>query len=112
MFSTMNYKLMLRVVVQTKKEEQIAEVQQELRKLVPTLSFSPFREEQSLDGCLEFYSTGTVEKAERKRLVDTLDNDWDYDEEDDIYWAYGFNTKMFDPRVYYLEMEFSKSSKG
>ncbi|MGM9960080.1 MAG: hypothetical protein ACI32F_02065 [Allobaculum sp.] len=108
----MNYKLMMRVVVQTEKEDQVTEVQQELQKLVPALSFSPTREEASLDGCLEFYATGKVDENERTLLVDTLDNDWDYDDEDDVYWAYGFNTKMFDSRVYYLELEFSKSNKA
>ena len=107
----MNYSLRMRVVVSSEDESQGLAIQNELANLCSKLSFSPMRLEPSLEGCLEFAASGMVEEQERTLLVKTLDNDWDYDEEDDLYWAYGFNTKLFDQRVYYLELEFSKITK-
>lgn len=107
----MNYSLRMRVVVSSEEESQGLAIQNELLKICPKLSFSPMRLEPSLEGCLEFAASGTVDEHERGVLVDTLDNDWDYDDQDDLYWAYGFNTQLFDKCVYYLELEFSTLTK-
>lgn len=108
MSSIQPYSLMMQVVVQTTDEAIGNQVRKELLALAPGLSFSPWREQDSLNGCLECMATGTVTEEERELLLKTLDNDWDQDEKDDLYWAYGFNTKMFDPNVYYLQLEFQK----
>lgn len=104
----MQYRLRLRIVISSEDEAQGLDVQNELLNICPKLSFSPMRLEPSLEGCLEFAATATVDENERTVLVDTLDNDFDYDDQDDLYWAYGFNTQPFDRRIYYLEAEFSK----
>ncbi|MDO4663958.1 MAG: hypothetical protein Q4A59_03650 [Erysipelotrichaceae bacterium] len=107
----MNYSLRMKVVVSSEDETQGLAIQNELKNICAKLSFSPMRLEPSLEGCLEFAASAVVDEHERTLLVDTLDNDWDYDDQDDLYWAYGFNTTLFDKRVYYLELEFSKIKK-
>lgn len=99
-------RVLLQVVVSSLKEEDVKTVQDELKELVPELSFSPAREQASLENCLEFMATGDVTKEQKQLLIDKLDNDWDISEDGDFYSAYAFNTKMFSPLVYYLQMEF------
>ena len=97
--------LKMQVVVSTLNEEDCLTVQKQLLEFCPELSFSPVREQPSLVDCLEFYGTASIDQACKDVLIQNLDNDWDV--EDDVYSAYGFNTKMFNPLVYYLLMEFS-----
>ncbi|WP_240937772.1 hypothetical protein [Faecalicoccus pleomorphus] len=52
---------------------------------------------------MEFYSTVQLEKEQAEVLWQTLNNDWD-GEFDDCD-AYGFNTIMFHPHVYYLQFQ-------
>lgn len=106
MSSIQHYNVMMQVVVQSAEESAALEVQKELEALGGRWSFSPVREQDSLNDCLEFMATAAVSEEERDLLIRRLNNDWDRDEKDDLYWAYGFNTRMFDPNVYYLQMEF------
>lgn len=99
------YNVRLNVVVNTPYEESVIAVQNELAAMVPSLSFSPIREQPDLNECMEFAATGVVNQETKQIMIDTLDNDWE--EADDAYWAYGFNTKMFNSEVYYLYMEFT-----
>ncbi len=97
----------MKVVISSLNEEDAFAVQHELSELLPSLSYSPCRAEPSLDDCIEFYASGACDNQAKELLTDTLDNDFDHDEEETEYWAYGFNTRMFNPLVYYLSMEFS-----
>ncbi len=93
-------KFRLYVVVDREDENIVEEVKSELLKFDSSLSFSPSREQPSLAGCLEFYCTG---HGDVDSLLEVLNNDWDGDSEDCS--AYGFNTKMFHPHVYYLQFQ-------
>ena len=95
----------MQVVADTEKESDCQEIQKELKSYCPNLSFSPVREQPSLRGCLEFFATAKIDDECKEALIKNLNNDWD--EEDDVYTAYGFNTKMFNPKVYWMLMEFS-----
>lgn len=81
------------------------EIKAKLLALCPDLSFSPSREQPSLNDCLEVYASARIDESQKSMLLETLDSDWDEDE--DLYWAYGFNTRPFDSRVYYLQLEFT-----
>lgn len=85
-------------------EEDVRRIQDELKELLPDPSFSPCREQASLNNCIEFYATWQAEKGRMKEILDQLDNDWSGEEGD--YDAYGFNTKMFDKKVYYLRADY------
>jgi hypothetical protein len=96
--------LKLHVVVKGLSEQTVKEVQQHLLEIWPNFYFSHSREQHSLRDCLEFYATTSCSKEEAQKLYEVLNNDWDGEPDDCI--AYGFNTKMFDPNVYYLSMEY------
>lgn len=93
----------LHVVVSSEDPAVIESVKEHLLRIFPGFSCSPAREQASLNNCSEFYATASCTPEEARRLYETLNNDFD-GEEDDCS-AYGFNTKMFDPDVYYLQME-------
>lgn len=97
--------LILRLVVNT-DEAGLEQVEARMKEDCPQLSFSPWIEREELDDCLETRGTAVVSPEEKEVLLGTWDNDWDTDDED-CFWAYGFNTKMFDSRVYYLQLQFS-----
>lgn len=93
----------LHVVIDTEDTGTEEEIKEQLRSYCPDLSFSPSREQPSLMNCREFYSTVQLEKEQAETLRQTLNNDWD-GEFDDCD-AYGFNTIMFHPHVYYLQFQ-------
>ena len=95
----------MQVVVNTERESDCLQIQKELKAFCPDLSFSPVREQPSLNDCLEFFATAKIDGQCKEKLIKNLNNDWD--EEDDVYTAYGFNTRMFNPNVYWMLMEFS-----
>lgn len=97
----------MRVVISSLDEEDALSTQQEILSIDPDLSFSPCRAEPSLDGCIEFYGTGPCDEKMKETLLSSLNNDWDHDEDDELFWAYGFNTRMFSPIVYYMNLDFS-----
>lgn len=104
--SSPRFNLIAQVVVTAKSEEEAAPVVQELRDMLPDASISPMREQESLNDAIEFYLSAVVNEAQKEQLLNTLNNDWD--EDDGLYWAYGFNTKMWNPQVYYLQLDFTK----
>lgn len=95
----------LYLVFQTLDELKAGEVCQSIAKLDPYLSFSPFRVMESMDDCIECHATGLADEAQLKCLLEKLDNDWDKNEDEDVFWAYEFNTKMISPLLYYIRLE-------
>lgn len=97
--------MVFRLYVVIDKENQTIEqaVKDSLKNIQSSFSFSPSRQQASLNGCLEFYATGNASEDEIQKMLDVLNNDWDGD--DSECSAYGFNTKMFHPNVYYLQFE-------
>lgn len=93
----------LHVVIDTEDTGIEEEIKEQLRSYCPDISFSPSREQPSLMHCMEFYSTVQLEKEQAEVLWQTLNNDWD--REFDDCDAYGFNTIMFHPHVYYLQFQ-------
>ena len=109
MSSTPFFDLIARFVVSTVDEEAAKGVLNHLREDLPELSFSPLREEPSLNNALDCMATAVVDMTQKDLILSKWNNDWDHEEErngTEAYWAYGFNTKMFDPLLYYAELEF------
>ncbi len=93
----------LHVVVDTEEKSIEEEIKEELLSYCPSMSFSPSREQPSLMHCIEFYTTAQMEKEQAEHLRQKLNNDWDGDFDDCD--AYGFNTIMFHPHVYYIQFQ-------
>lgn len=91
-------------VVVKGNEQNAKEVQQHLKDIIHDPSFSPLREQASLNDCVEFYVTWQGENNPIQAIQEKLNNDWTG--EDGDLDAYGFNTKMFDPDVYYLRLQY------
>ncbi len=91
--------------VHSTNEEDAARIQAFMKSIDPELGFSPCRESESLNDCLEFRGAGPCTPAQKEELLARCDDDWD--EDDGTWWAYGFNTTMFDDQVYYLQFDFS-----
>jgi hypothetical protein len=100
-------KVLIRAVVASLNSEDVKTVQDLLKSFVPDLSFSPEREVEELEACVEFRATGTVTKEQKEEMIAKIDDDWDMDEDETEYWAYGFNTKMITPLLYYIQLDFS-----
>lgn len=96
-------RIRLHVVIDQEEETLENEVKTCLNQVCHSLSFSPSREQPSLKNCWEFYGTARLPEQEVKSLLYYLNNDWEQDGDD--YEAYGFNTKMFHPHVYYLHLQ-------
>lgn len=93
----------LHVVVDREDEQIVQDVKNALNLLCPAFSFSPSREQPSLCHCLDFFGTAVLTEQEIESLLDVLNNDWDGEMDDCC--AYGFNTKMFHPHVYYIQFQ-------
>lgn len=93
----------LHVVIDKEDEDIEKRVKDKLSFLCAKFSYSPSREQPSLNGCIEWYATADLNDQEINDLLDVLNNDWDGDHYDCD--AYGFNTKMFDENVYYLQFQ-------
>lgn len=104
--SSKTSKVHLYAVFETLDEQKAKAVCERIRALDPDLNFSPFREQPSLNGCLEAHATGVADKAQRQALLAAIDDDWDVNEEESEFQAYGFNTKMMDPLLYYVQISF------
>lgn len=104
--SSKTSKVHLYAVIETLDEPEAEAVCDQIRKLDPELSFSPLREQPSLNGCLEVHATGTADAAQKQALLETIDDDWDANEEESEFQAYGFNTKMMNPLLYYVQISF------
>ena len=93
----------LYVVVDREDETVVDEVKDSIHSICSAFSFSPSREQPTLRDCLDFYGTAEISDEEIDTLLKFLNNDWDGEREDCS--AYGFNTKMFHPRVYYIQFQ-------
>lgn len=96
-------KMRLHVVVEG--TEQVAEdLKVKLTQLQENLSYSPTREQPSLNNCCEFFCTADLTLDEIIALKSQLNNDWEGVEDDCD--AYGFNTQMYDPCMYYVQIQY------
>lgn len=103
------FDLVLKVVVHPGSQPVLQRGLDALKADLPALSFSPAREAQGLEDCLECIGSAVVDEEQKALILSKWDNDWDESEERgglEYYWAYAFNTKMFAPELYYLELEF------
>lgn len=96
-------KAILYVVVKGSLQD-VRAIQEILKKRISDISFSPDREQPSLNDCIEFYASFQIEKDQLPALECFLNNDWTGDSGD--LESYGFNTKMFDSQVYYLRLQY------
>lgn len=93
----------LYVVIDSEKEEDYIKIKEQLLKINADFSISPFKDSMFTAHAVEFFVTFHIEENEVPALLDKLNNDWDGEYDDCI--AYGFNTQMFDPQVYYLSFQ-------
>lgn len=98
--------MVVRLVVNTDRDAVVEAVEAKMKADCPSLSFSPAIPVEELDQCLEARGTATVTSAVKAAILSRWNDDWDVSEDEDCYSAYGYNTKMFDPQVYYLELMF------
>lgn len=91
----------LYVVIDQEDEALEQEVKKKLNEICPSMSFSPSRPQASLANCLEFNGSASIEDIDALRSA--LNNDWTQGQGE--VEAYGFNTKMFHPHVYYLLLQ-------
>lgn len=96
-------KIRLHVVVEG-TEEISDQLKLKLSKIQSKLSYSPSREQPNLLNCYEFFATADLSMEEIKNLKEQLNNDWEGEEDDCC--AYGFNTKMYDPTMYYVQFQY------
>lgn len=109
MSSIQHFDLILKAVVHPDEPAACMRAVEAMKEAVPDLSFSPFREADALEDCAEAIGSAIVDQTQKECVLSKWDNDWDESEERDgttYYWAYAFNTKMFCPELYYLELEF------
>ena len=97
-------KALLYIVVKG-NEQTVQHIQEILRSRIQSVSFSPYREQASLKDCIEMNATFSIEQDEVDALLQFLDNDWDGEKDDCT--CYGFNTKPFDPSIYFMRFECS-----
>lgn len=93
----------LYIVVNQEDEDVVNDVKKTIFDRGFSFSFSPSREQPSLADCLDFFGTADLNEKEIDDLLDYLNNDWDGQKDDCS--AYGFNTKMFHPDVYYIQFQ-------
>ncbi|MGM9946962.1 hypothetical protein [Floccifex sp.] len=93
----------LYVVVDIEDESIVNEVKKEIQSICDSFSFSPCREQPSLRNCMEFYGSADIHQENIENILSQLNNDWEGEIDDCC--AYGFNTKMFHPHVYYLQFQ-------
>ncbi len=90
----------LHVIIDSEEEKDYLEVVETLNKLYSGFSISPYRPYVGKAKSSEFFVTADMSKEEADLLIPQLNND--FDGEDYDLEAYGFNTKMFHPLVYYI----------
>ncbi len=91
----------LYIVVNSMDDSIIQDVQQALQALIPNVGYSPYRNQESLNDCVEFYASFEADQDDFEALIPKLNEFWNMD----TPWEdYGFNTKMFHPNVYYLQV--------
>lgn len=94
----------LYVIIASTSEEDCETIKQKLTSIHSGFSYSPSRNYPAMKGHSDFFATCDLSEDEVQPLLDKLNNDWDGEKDDCI--CYGFNTKMFDPLVYFLEFTY------
>lgn len=89
-------------VVDSLERQRIEDVQSALSKL-GHFHFSPVRKQDSLIDCSEFYATIQCDEKTWESLIPQLNTYWSIN--DETWMDYGYNTPMFHPHVYYLEIK-------
>ncbi|MDY3036235.1 MAG: hypothetical protein SOS22_08470 [Absicoccus sp.] len=92
----------LYVVVDSLESQRIEDVQSALSKL-GDFHFSPVRNQDSLIDCSEFYATIQCAEPTWNTLIPQFNAYWSA--HDETWMDYGYNTPMFHPDVYYLEIK-------
>lgn len=90
----------IHMIIDSENEVDIQTIKEQLYHLCPKLSISPDRPYQGKAHSSEFFITAQMSKDEADVLIQQLNND--FDGEDYDLEAYGFNTQMFHPLVYYI----------
>jgi len=93
----------LHVIFSSEEDKDYEMLKQELFNMNSNFCISPYREYAGLKNHSEFYITFQIEEKDVQPLLDQLNNDWDGEYDDCI--CYGFNTKMFNSLVYYLNFQ-------
>ena len=93
----------LHVVIESEQDRDYEDIKNKLLEIYPSFSISASREFPGMKDCSDFYITCELNKEDIQPLLNKLNNDWDEDE--GSYECYGFNTKMFDPLVYYISFD-------
>ena len=93
----------LHVVIESEEDKDYEIIKNKLLEIYPSFSISASREFPGMKNCSDFYITCELKEEDIRPLLDKLNNDWDGDE--GSYDCYGFNTKMFDPLVYYMSFD-------
>lgn len=88
------------IVSSTDKNDEEA-VKNHFLEICPDFSISASRECPHVKNAIDFYITMDINEDDVPYLLDKLNNDWDG--ENDQCSCYGFNTKMFNPLIYYLD---------
>lgn len=91
----------LYVVINSEEQQDYQTVKDLLLEMNPNFSISPYREYAGKKGCSEFFVTADLKEEQVQPLLDQLNNDWDGEMDDCI--CNGFNTKMFNELVDYLQ---------
>lgn len=91
----------LYVMISSHNESDIEQVKNELLTIDSRFSISCHRDCPHLKEGVDFYATININEDEIQLLLNQLNNDWDGDYEECS--CYGFNTKMFNSLVYYLD---------
>ena len=91
----------LYIIISSTNESDEKEIKNKLLDICPSFSMSASRECPHVKNAIDFYVTADLKEEDVKPILDKLNNDWDG--EYDQCTCYGFNTKMFDPLVYYLD---------
>lgn len=91
----------LYIIVSSEDVNDEMKIKEELLQICPTFSMSASRSCPHVKNAIDFYITADLKEEDVLPLLNQLNNDWDG--EIDQCCAYGFNTKMFNPLVYYLD---------
>lgn len=91
----------LYIIISSTNESDEIQIKNKLLNICPAFSMSVSRECPHVKNAIDFYVTADLKEEDVKPILDQLNNDWDGDY--DQCTCYGFNTKMFDPLVYYLD---------
>lgn len=91
-------------IIFTGQEADYQSLKAKIYQIDSRFSVSPWRLYPLADNQGEFNCSIDLAEREVAPLLDQLNNDWDGSLDECV--CFGFNTKMFDPRVYKLEFNY------